>query len=119
MEIQIDSKDADQDEIERLAILLKRELEELDLDVHRKEKNNIPDGARSGLGLESDSLLLMLPSAINFATSLTGLFQTWISRDKDRSLTLKMNGKELHLSGLSSKDQNKIIEDFIKLQKKD
>jgi hypothetical protein len=89
------SHDADSDTgyLEALAVRLRTELLRLDVDdVERIPAGPVPAGAKGPAADSVGSLLITLSDSATVA-ALVGLLQSWITRDKGRSITIQ-HGKD-------------------------
>jgi hypothetical protein len=102
------------EELDRLAARLRRELLELDVDdVRRATAGEAPEGAR-GLDAQSvGTLLVSLVTAPEALRAVVGVIRDWLGRSQARSAFLEIDGDVLHVTGLSSADQERLIEEWL------
>lgn len=108
------------EELERLCHNLRDELNELDViekvDLITKEGEQAPKGSKSGgevavLG----SLLVTLGGSVasNVIPSLANTLQSWVTRQDRHTISLEIGGDKLQLTGVSDKQQEKLIDAWI------
>ena len=110
----------DPEELERLSHNLRDELNELDViekaDLITKEAEQAPKGSKSGGEvLNLGSLLVTLGSSLasNVIPSLANTLQSWVSRQDRHTISLEIGGDKLQLTGVSDKQQEKLIDAWI------
>lgn len=106
---------ADDRELEQLSIQLRDELLRLDevKTVELLKAGPPPPGTRVVETIAVGSLLLKLVSSGAAVTGLFALLRTWITRDKDRAITLHIGKDKLILKGHSSEEENKLFKEFL------
>jgi hypothetical protein len=102
------------EELDRLAGRLRRELLELDVDdVRRATGGEAPEGARALDAHSVGTLLVSLVTAPEALRAVVGVIRGWLGRSQARSVFLEIDGDVLHVTGLSSADQERLIEDWL------
>jgi hypothetical protein len=106
--------EAGAEELNRLTERLRRELLDLDVaDVRRGAGAAAPDGAR-GLDAETlGTLLVTLVTAPEVLRAVVGTIRDWLGRSRARSVFLEIDDDVLHVTGLSSADQERLIESWL------
>ena len=107
--------DAGAEELDRLTGRLRRELLRLDVvdDVRRASTGEAPDGAR-GIDVESlGTLLVSLAGAPAVLGAVVGAVRDWLGRSRARSVRLEIDGDVIDVVGLSSADQDRLIESWL------
>ncbi|MBL8251977.1 MAG: hypothetical protein JNJ76_00055, partial [Candidatus Competibacter sp.] len=66
----------------------------------------------AGDDIEWGKLLLTLVSG-GAITALFGTLQSWLTRHERRSAIIKINGDEIHVTGITSAEQQRLIEAFL------
>lgn len=104
----------DEEELEELTGVLRRQLLELDVeDVQRVRGEKPPEEARSIDALTVGSLVVTLAKG---AASLAPLIQTvraFVSRDARREVEIEIDGDRLSLKGASSEEQERLVAAFL------
>lgn len=108
------------EELERLCHNLREELNELDVvekvDLVTKDGEQVPNGSKSGGDVAIlGSLLVTLGGsfASNMIPSLANTLQSWINRQDRHTISLEIGGDKLQLTGLSDKQEEKLIDAWI------
>jgi hypothetical protein len=112
-------EDIDLEELERTTQNLHDELNELDgierVNFVTKEEE-APDGSKSGAEVVAlGSLLATLATSAGSAPipSLVNTLQSWLMRHEKRKITLEIGGDKLEVTGISDKEQQKLIDTWI------
>jgi hypothetical protein len=108
------------EELERLRHNLLDELNQLDyvekVDLVTKDVEHAPKGSKSGIEVAMlGSLLVTLGGSLasNVIPSLANTLQSWVTRQDRHSIILEIAGDKLQLTGLSDKQQEKLIDAWI------
>ncbi len=106
--------DAGPDELELLALRLRHELLALDVEeVRRDGMREAPNGARGIDPGQIGSLLVSLVGAPELLRSVVGLVRDWLGRSRARSVHVEIDGDVLDVTGVSSADQDRLIEAWL------
>jgi hypothetical protein len=101
------------EELAQLSEWLRDDLLELDLDaVDRAAHGPPPKGAR-GLADGSVSTLIVTLSNSAVFVALAGVLRSWVSRGKDRKVTLRLGKDMIEVSAASADDQAKLIASWL------
>jgi hypothetical protein len=101
---------ADSVEIDQATARLRRELLELDVDrVEGVAAGEAPVGARAAEVLALGGLIVTLARNAQTITSVVRAVQSWVGRDRDRSIKLELDGDSLEVTGISSTEQERLI----------
>jgi len=107
------AEDGGPEELDREMMTLRRDLEELELDVESAGgSSGLPEGAKGG-GLDTNAILLALLASGGILTQLIGLLQNWLSRHERRRIILEISGDRLEIHGASSDAQQLTIREWI------
>jgi hypothetical protein len=105
--------DADQEEVAELALRLREDLREVDLEsVALASGGERPTGAKSGDVMAWGTLVVAIASS-GAMTALITAVSTWIRRQPSASVRVKIGEDELELTGASSDDQRRLIEAWL------
>lgn len=108
--------DADDRERAELAFLLRADLDVIDDTVVEAARGRDPEpGAKSGDPVEWGTLVV---SAVT-SGALSAVLKTahaWVSRRRGTALSVRIGDDELVLTGASSDDQRRVIEDWLARQ---
>jgi hypothetical protein len=105
---------ADAEDLDAATVRLRDDLLELDVDrVDRIADVEAPPGARSGEIAALGELLLLLARNAEVLTSVVASLQAWLGRDAGRSVKLVLDGDSLEVTGVSSREQERLISAWI------
>ena len=109
------SDDADAEALNQQLQQDLRELHEADFELARA--GEAPEGTKSGLAsIDWTTLFVTLAASGGVLTTLVNLIQSKLTRD--RSVTLEIDGDKLTVTGISSEDQKRLIDDWLKRRQK-
>ncbi|MBI3242190.1 MAG: hypothetical protein HYZ49_07850 [Chloroflexi bacterium] len=94
------------------------ELRELEIETVELGRNEAPPGAMSGPGIDWSLVLVTLAASGGVLTTVINLLQARLSRDERRSVTVEIGGDKLTLTGVSSEQQQQLIDEWLKRQAK-
>jgi hypothetical protein len=105
---------ADAAEIESATTRLRTELLELPVDrVERPLGGDAPAGARVAEVLALGGLLVTLGRNAGTIASVVRGLQGWLARDRNRTVSLEIDGDKLEVTGISSTEQERLIDAWI------
>jgi hypothetical protein len=114
------NNDDDPEELERLTHNLRDYLTEVDaiekVDLVTKEGEQAPKGSRAGGEVAALGSLLVTLGASAGTTiipNLVNTLQSWITRNERRKISLEMGGDKLEVTGISDKEQQRLIDAWI------
>ena len=112
--LQLDpGEDADDEERAELTQRLRADLDDLELDsVRVGRQDDPPMGAKSGEAFAWGALVVGVVSS-GALTALINAVNAWIGRQRSGSVSVKIDGDELVLTGASSEDQCRVIDDWL------
>lgn len=101
-------------ELEELTAAVQRELMQLDVTgVDRVSAGPAPDGSR-GVDLAAlGALIVQVGKATPVLGQVVDVIQAWAARSPKRTATLTIGGDTLELGGLSERDQQLVIRDWM------
>ena len=106
--------DVDETAAAMLVQNLRREILRLDVDgADFVPLAASPAGAK-GAGLDWSRLLLTLSSTGGVLTTLIASVQSWASHDEQRTVTMEIRGDKLTVTGISSADQKRLVDAWIR-----
>ncbi len=106
--------DTDAEELAALARRLRAEL--LDLDVDRVEPltaGEAPEGAKGVELLALGGLVVQFVLQPEVLTSIVDGVRSWLQRQSARSVKLTLDGDSLEVTGVSSQEQDRLVELWI------
>jgi len=105
----------DADELDQLTRMLRAELLELDVeDVEFIPEDHVPEGAK-GFGLVAAGALIVNLVHAGALTGVVSAVKAWASRDAGRSAKLVIDSESIELKGVSSVQQDELIEQWVRL----
>jgi hypothetical protein len=103
--------DADAEELAALALLLRRELLELDVEaVEQPRKAEVPEGTRAVDALFAGALLVKL--APEMLAIVLRAASSWLNRSRARTVEVTVGDKSIILAKASADDQERLIRLF-------
>jgi hypothetical protein len=103
--------DTDAEELAQLAGRLRAELLDLDVDAVRQPVRGEAPGDAKGAGvLAAGELVVGLVASPEVLASLIDAVRSWLGRNRARSVKLTLGGDALEVSGVSSAEQNRLID---------
>jgi hypothetical protein len=108
---------AEPERLEQQSSSLRRELLELDVeDVVRREEGAAPDGARGIDLVAAGELLVSMQGSIEIVKPVIEMVRAWVARgqgEKDRTAELTVGDTAIKLTGVSTDQQDRLIEQFV------
>jgi Effector Associated Constant Component 1 len=111
--LRIDDEDADPEELADLTAHLRHEL--LDLDVEAVESPRLgepPPGSRA-VDLVALGTLVVTFAKSELLVAVVTAVRAWLVGSQQRSVKVTLDGDMLELTGLSSKDQRRLIDEWL------
>jgi hypothetical protein len=103
--------DTDAEERARLAGRLRAELLDLDVDTVRQPVlGEVPKDAKGADLLAVGQLVVGLVATPEVLASIIGAVQSWLGRNRARFVKLTLGGDALEVSGVSSAEQDRLID---------
>jgi hypothetical protein len=106
--------DADDEEVAEATLQLRREL--LDLEVDRVELasgGDAPPGTR-GVELAALGALLVTVGQSQLLGPVVAAVRSWLSGGPQRSIKLELDGDAIELTGVSSKEQRRLVDEWLR-----
>lgn len=112
LELWMDVDDADAEELERLAVQLRRQLEDLEVEaVESIPGTAAPEGSKALDWVVIGGLLVKFgPGAL---AAVVGTVQAWVARDTRRSVTIRDGDRELVLEDATAEQQQQLVDAFL------
>ena len=102
--------EADDEELAEFTEKLREELLELDIQtIDYVSVGEAPARAKSGEPIILGKLLLTLAASGGVLTAILNVLQDWLTRYEERSVTLEIEGDKLQVTGISSEEQQRLI----------
>jgi hypothetical protein len=104
-------QDADAEELAQLAGRLRAELLDLDVeDVQQPERGVAPEESKAAGLLAVGELVVHLVTSPEVLASIIAGVRSWLGRNSARSVKLTIGGDALEVSGVSSAEQDRLID---------
>jgi hypothetical protein len=106
--------DADPEEIAEATLRLRRELLELDVEaVELPSAGEPPPGTRA-VELAALGALVVTVAHSKMLTSVVTAVRAWLAGAPQRSIKLELDGDVLELTGVSSKEQRRLTDEWLR-----
>jgi len=103
--------DTDAEELAQIANRLRAELLDLDVDtVRRPVQGEAPGDTKGADLLAAGQLVVGLVATPEVLASIIGTVRAWLGRNRARSVKLTLGGDALEVSGVSSAEQERLID---------
>jgi hypothetical protein len=117
-EILLRAHDAQTDTEHRdaIALALRRELLELDVDdVRQVEAGKAPPGTRATDVTAVGELLVVIPTSLQAIANVVNLVRGWVGRGSPgRTVEINLGGKSLKLGAASPEEQDRLVSEFLR-----
>lgn len=105
--------DSDEAELARAALLLRRELLDLNLDVvAAPAASPAPPGSR-GVDLATVGALVVNLAESPLLAAVVGAVRSWLAGSSRRSIKLELGGDVLELTAVSSAEQRRLTDEWL------
>jgi hypothetical protein len=102
------------EELEDLTLQLREQLVEIDVEtVDLIRLGETPTKAKASDPISWGTLLLTLAASGGVLTMLINVLQSWLTRHERCSVTLEIAGDKLEVTGISSKEQQRLIDAWL------
>jgi hypothetical protein len=114
LEIQVElGSDADDEEVAEATLQLRRELLDLDVDsVDLPTAGQPPPGTR-GVELAALGALLVSVTQSQLLAPVLAAVRSWLGGSPQRSIKLELEGDTLELTGISSTEQRRLVDEWL------
>lgn len=103
--------DTDAEELAELTGQLRSELLDLDVDaVQQATGGEVPEDSKGVGWSAAGELVVRLVASPEVLMSLIGGIRSWLGRNRVRSVKLTLDGDSLEVSGMSSAEQDRLID---------
>ena len=103
--------DTDAEELAQLVGRLRAELLDLDVDaVQQPVRGDVPEDSKGTGLLAAGELVVQLVTSPEVLASIIAGVGSWLGRNRARSVKLIMGGDALEVSGVSSAEQDRLID---------
>ncbi len=106
--------DDDAEQVAEATLGLRRELLELDVDaVEPPRTGEAPPGSRAAEVAALGALVVTVAQS-GMLTPVVAAVQSWLARSPPRSVKLELDGDVLEVSGVSSRDQQRLVDEWLR-----
>jgi hypothetical protein len=114
LDVELAADSADAAELDALTAGLRRELLALDVDrVDRVRREEAPEGSKALDAFALGALVVRLVSRPELLRTVASTLQSWIGDRGDRTVKLQLGENVLELTGVSSTQQDRLIDEWI------
>jgi hypothetical protein len=105
--------DADAEEVAEMASQLRRELLDLDVEAVELVRTGPAPAGSKGVGVLAVGTLLVTLAKSSGLAAVVGAVQSWLSGRQRRSVKIQLGGDTLEVTGVTSDEQRRLIDDWI------
>lgn len=107
-------EEADQPELAELTAWLRQELLELDVEsVESVKMGESPPGAKGLEAIGIGALVVRLAQSAGMLKAVVDTVQSWLAGHHGRTVKVEIDGDTLEMTGVSSSDQQRLIDAWI------
>ena len=105
---------ADAEEIAEATSLLRRELLELDVEAVEIPRAGEPPPGSRGVDLAALGTLMVTVAQSQLLSSVVAAIGSWLAGSRRRSIRLELGGDVLELAGVSSDEQRRLTDEWLR-----
>lgn len=105
---------ADAEEIAEATLLLRRELLELDVEAVEIPRDGEPPPGSRGVDLAALGTLMVTVANGQLLSSVVAAIGSWLAGSRQRSIRLELGGDVLELAGVSSDEQRRLTDEWLR-----
>ena len=106
--------DDDAEEVAKATLQLRRELLELDVEaIDQPPAGDPPPGTR-GVELAALGTLVVTLGQSQLLAPVVAVIRSWLAGQQQRSIKLEIEGDTLELTGISSKEQQRLADEWLR-----
>jgi hypothetical protein len=106
--------DADAGEVAEATLRLRHELLDLDVDAVAPAPGGEPPPGTRGVELAALGALLVTVSQSHLLAPVLEAVRSWLAGSPQRAIKLELDGDVLELSGVSSKEQRRLTDEWLR-----
>jgi hypothetical protein len=106
--------DADAEEVAEATLQLRRELLDLDVETVQLPRAGEPPPGTRGVELAALGALAVTISQSQLLTPVVAAVRSWLAGSQQRSIRLELGGDVLELSAVSSKEQRRLADEWLR-----
>jgi hypothetical protein len=105
--------DADPEEVAEATLQLRRELLDLDVEAVELPRGGEPPPGTRAVELAALGALVVTVGQSPLLGPVLAAVRSWLAGSPQRSIKLELDGDTLELSGLSSKEQQRLVDEWL------
>jgi hypothetical protein len=105
--------DADAEEVAQATLQLRRELLDLDVEAVEVPRAGEPPPGTRAVELAAVGALAVTVAQSSLLTPVVAAVRSWLASAPQRSIKLELDGDVLEVSGLSSKGQQRLVDEWL------
>jgi hypothetical protein len=105
--------DADAEELAEATLLLRRELLDLDVDAVEVPRAGEPPQGSRAVDLAALGALVVNVAESQLLTAVVAAVRSWLAGSSRRRIKLQLGGDVLELTGVSSKEQRRLTDEWL------
>jgi hypothetical protein len=106
--------DADAEEVAEATLQLRRELLDLDVEAVELARAGEPPPGTRAVELAALGALVVTVAQTPLLGPVVAAVRSWLAGAQQRSIKLELDGDVLELSGLSSKEQQRLVDEWLR-----
>jgi hypothetical protein len=110
--------DADVAEVAEATLQFRRELLDLDVDAVEPQRAGEPPPGTRAVDLAALGGLIVTIAQSALLPDVLAAVQSWLSRSQSRSIKLELGGDVLELTGVSSAEQRRLADEWLRRQER-
>jgi hypothetical protein len=107
---------ADAEEVAEATLQLRRELLDLDVETVENPRAGEPPPGSRAVDLAALGALVVTVAQSQLLASVVAAVQSWLSSSHRRSIRLELGGDVLELAGVSSAEQRRLTDEWLRRQ---
>jgi hypothetical protein len=105
--------DADPEEVAEATLQLRRELLDLDVDAVELPRAGQPPPGTRAVELTALGALVVTVAQSPLLGPVVAAVRSWLAGSSQRSIKLELDGDVLELTGMSSKEQQRLVDEWL------
>ena len=114
LRLQVGDENADQEELADLTARLRSELLDLDVEAVEQLRAGQPPPGTRAVDLMAIGTLVATFARPDLLTAIVAAVQSWLGGTGGRSVKLEVDGDALELTGVSSKEQRRLTDEWLR-----
>ncbi len=105
---------ADAEEVAEAAAQLRRELLDLDVDAVEQVRAGEPPPGTRAVDVAALGALMVTVAQSQVLSHVVAVVRSWLARSPQRSIKLELGGDALELTGVSSREQRRLTDEWLR-----